>query len=322
MLSAVLHVEDDPALAELVHLQFEALGFRGTGVIADTVEAARRILDERARAGERLDLIISDMNLPDGSGLDVVRYVRASPAWEHTPVLILSGDLDPKKVGRAYALGANAYVDKAPRGRTLGDVIRSLYEHWGRDAVAPAGPTSYDRTLVRASMIRARHAGVYQRLAERFSDSRSEAAFWLGRAVGESNLTNLFAFLRHHGSYRELPDELHDELHRMQDATDAQLAATEQRLDDPSLTRDDAYRHVVDLLASIDIELLSRAMSRLFPIVPVAMTALRDFCVSTIGDITAWIDLHTLDIGVRARTADLRIGANQLAEMTADRLPG
>lgn len=316
MLSAVLHVEDDPALTELVELQFESFGFRGTTVVAETLDDARHVLDERARKCEPLDLVISDMNLPDGSGLDVVRCVRASPAWRHTPVLILSGDLDPKKVGRAYALGANAYVNKAPRGRTLGDVVRSLYDHWGRDAIPPAGPAPFEQTLVRASLIRARHAAVYQRLAERFSGNRSESAFWLGRAIGESNLTNLFAFLRQHGSSHAMPDALRDEVHRMQEVTEAQLTEVERRLDDRSLAREDAYRDVLELLASVDIDVLARTISCLFPVVPSAMTALRDFFVGTIADVTAWIDLHTLDPAVRARSAQLRIGANELAAAT------
>ncbi|NVB77983.1 MAG: response regulator [Kofleriaceae bacterium] len=321
MLSAVLHVEDDPALTSLVERQFEKLGFQGTTVVADTVEAAQRVLDERSNAGEPLDLIISDMNLPDGSGLDVVRRVRASPTWAHTPVLILSGDLDPKKVGRAYALGANAYVDKAPPGRALGDVVRALYDHWGRDVVPPGGASPFEQTLVRASVIRARHAAVYQRLAERFSDNRSESAFWLGRAVNESNVINLIAFLRRHGSQRELSDDLQDEIQRMQERTEAQLDRVEKVVGDPSLTRDQAYRLVVDLLACVNATLLARAISHMFPVAPVAMMALRDFFVGGIADVTAWIDLHTLDTVVRARTAELRIGANHLAEATGA-LPG
>src|SRR5262245_26557282 len=133
MISTILHVEDDLALRALVTLAFENFGYRGTVVAVGTVHAAIKRLDETAQAAGTFDLVISDMHLPDGSGLDVVRHLRSTRAWMFTPVLILSGDVDPKKVGRAYALGANAYVDKSPAGRSLSDVLRSLYHHWVKD---------------------------------------------------------------------------------------------------------------------------------------------------------------------------------------------
>ena len=79
MLSTVLHVEDDPALADIVDLRSVASDSSARPSNVDTVEKAAQVLDDRARDGGTFDLIISDMNLPDGSGLDVVRHVRASP---------------------------------------------------------------------------------------------------------------------------------------------------------------------------------------------------------------------------------------------------
>src|SRR4051794_14565500 len=122
MISTILHLEDDVDLRELVRLLFESFGFRGKHVAVGTLAAAVKVLDDAERQAGSLDLIISDMNLPDGTGLDLVRYVRASPVWKSTPMLILSGDVDRTKVQRAYALGADAYVDKACPGRLLADV--------------------------------------------------------------------------------------------------------------------------------------------------------------------------------------------------------
>src|SRR3954471_17863236 len=119
----ILHVEDDLMLRSLVSLTFQNLGFRGKTVFATTIGQGERQLDKAAQEGRRFDLIISDMHLPDGKGLDLVRYVRASPMWRTTPTLILSGDANPQLVGRAYALGANAYIDKAPPNRSVCDVV-------------------------------------------------------------------------------------------------------------------------------------------------------------------------------------------------------
>jgi two-component system chemotaxis response regulator CheY len=117
MRPTILHVEDDTALAEVVQMTFENFGFRGRTLHAETVAEAGMTVDGMARQGNPIDLIISDMSLPDGTGLDVVRHVRSNPGSERTPILILSGESDPSNVGRAYALGANCYVEKSPRGR-------------------------------------------------------------------------------------------------------------------------------------------------------------------------------------------------------------
>jgi CheY-like chemotaxis protein len=111
----VLHLEDDPDLGAIINLTFSSLGFHVRTVTATTLLEGQNILSAAERSGKRFELIISDMNLPDGSGLDFVRHVRANPLWKTTPMLILSGDVDPKKVGRAYALGANAYVPSRRR---------------------------------------------------------------------------------------------------------------------------------------------------------------------------------------------------------------
>ena len=316
MLSTVLHVEDDPALTEIVEMQFQRFGFLGTTVSVDTVSKAEQTLDNRARDGGTFDLIISDMNLPDGTGLDVVRHVRASPVWEQTPILILSGDLDPKKIGRAYALGANAYVNKSPPGRALDDVVAALYDHWAKDVVTAVAPDRVTRTLARASSIRARHAQIYQRLAELFGDNRSESAFWLSRALVESNLTNLLAFLRQQRATRHLPDDFLDEVGEMQKRTEGELSVMEYAVEKSTLQRREAYEHLLELLSTVDVDVIARSYSYLFPVMPTAMNALRDFMIGTIDDVTAWIDLHSVEPTLRARTAQLRASSNLLAGST------
>src|SRR6185369_1831182 len=117
----ILHVEDDPALAKLVGVAFKNFGFHGTMLVADRIGSALALLGERARHHQPVDLILSDMQLPDGTGLDVVREVRADPYWYLTPVLVLSSEMAPGVVNDAYALGANCYIPKS-----VGNMMQSL----------------------------------------------------------------------------------------------------------------------------------------------------------------------------------------------------
>jgi CheY-like chemotaxis protein len=307
VLSRILHVEDDLSLRMLVELTLESLGFRGTFLTAGTVGDAIEKLDEAA-PDVGIDLILCDLHLPDGMGLDVVRYVRASGVWRATPILILSSDVSPKNIGRAYALGANAYIEKSPPGRTLVQVLRSLYTHWTQDALLPPA-TAPDRVqkYIKASIgLRARHAHLYERMAERFGDSHSEAAFWNSRSLAESNLINLLGFLRVHCADMELPDGALEEIGDVQVTTERALDAAEETLAQDSTTRAEAYRCVVDLVSEMNVEVFAHMIGHLFPVHPVAMETLRDFMFATIEDVAAWVDLHTNDPKLHESAADLR----------------
>ncbi|HJD21357.1 MAG TPA: response regulator transcription factor [Candidatus Gemmiger faecigallinarum] len=100
MANRVLIVEDDTALGEGVRLTLEQYSCK----LAPDLAAARRALQR-----ERWDLVILDLNLPDGSGLSLLREVRRS---SDLPVLILTAnDLEVDEV-RGLELGADDYVTK------------------------------------------------------------------------------------------------------------------------------------------------------------------------------------------------------------------
>jgi CheY-like chemotaxis protein len=307
VLSRILHVEDDLSLRMLVEITLESLGFRGTFVTAGTVLDAIEKLDEAA-ADVGIDLILCDLHLPDGLGLDVVRYVRASEVWRATPILILSSDVSPKNIGRAYALGANAYIEKSPPGRTLIQVLRSLYSHWTQDALLPPA-TAPDRVqqYIHASIaLRTRHAHLYERMADRFGDSHSEAAFWNSRSLAESNLINLLGFLRVHCAEMDLPEGALEEIGDVQVATARALEAAEAALERESTTRGEAYRYILELVSEMNVEFFAQVIGHLFPVHPVAMETLRELMLATIEDVAAWVDLHTSDPKLHERAADLR----------------
>ena len=98
----ILIVEDDPALSQGIRL---ALGQEGRQFVqAGTIGQAERELAERT-----FDLLILDLNLPDGNGLDLLSRLRDRSAL---PVLILTAnDLEMDQV-TGLELGADDYVTK------------------------------------------------------------------------------------------------------------------------------------------------------------------------------------------------------------------
>jgi PAS domain S-box-containing protein len=77
------------------------------------LEVSTTVAQARARlARQRADLILLDMHLPDGNGLDVLAALRADPALRPVPVIVVSADAMASQVEAALAAGASAYLTK------------------------------------------------------------------------------------------------------------------------------------------------------------------------------------------------------------------
>ena len=123
----ILIVEDDPALSQGIRL---ALGQEGRQFVqAGTIGQAERELAERT-----FDLLILDLNLPDGNGLDLLSRLRDRSAL---PVLILTAnDLEMDQV-TGLELGADDYVTKPFSMPVLLKKIAAILRRAGGVSTAP-----------------------------------------------------------------------------------------------------------------------------------------------------------------------------------------
>ena len=99
----VLVVEDDLDNAALLRMLLVRRGFAVT--LATTVGAALA-----AAAAEPMDIVISDLRLPDGRGEDLVRQLHAGP--RRVPAIALTGRVDPESVESARAAGFDEHLGK------------------------------------------------------------------------------------------------------------------------------------------------------------------------------------------------------------------
>ena len=60
----------------------------------------------------KYDLIITDINMPDVNGLELIHFIRRSEQYRTTPLVIISTQATERDVDRGMALGADAYVPK------------------------------------------------------------------------------------------------------------------------------------------------------------------------------------------------------------------
>ena len=102
-MESIFLLEDDQTLGRGIVMALEAPG--RTVTLAGTLQEGRAVL-----ARERFDLLILDINLPDGSGLELLRQLRA--AGNSTPVILLTAnDLELDEVTGLEA-GADDYITK------------------------------------------------------------------------------------------------------------------------------------------------------------------------------------------------------------------
>jgi len=105
----VLLVEDEPANQALVQ---ETLAL-ASGDSDFQLRVARTLAEARqAVADASFDIILLDVRLPDGNGLDLAAELKASPTTSSTRVLIVSASVLPAERDRALATGADGFLAK------------------------------------------------------------------------------------------------------------------------------------------------------------------------------------------------------------------
>lgn len=109
----VLVIEDDPAHALLISKTLEECFLSDVQVLATGEAAVRALSAGEAQGGLAPRLIFLDYHLPDRSGLEVLRTIRATPRHKTTPVVLLSAEQRESVVADCLEAGANAFVCKS-----------------------------------------------------------------------------------------------------------------------------------------------------------------------------------------------------------------
>jgi DNA-binding response OmpR family regulator len=118
----ILLVEDDPNDALIVRDTLEQVHLVNDIDVATTVEAARTYVTRRMPA-----LIISDIHLPGGSGLDFLHWLRDQPPpLGLVPVIMMSVSTEEVHHMRASALRALIFMTKPIKQEVLLDQLRGL----------------------------------------------------------------------------------------------------------------------------------------------------------------------------------------------------
>ena len=112
----IVMIEDDEGHARLIERNIRHSGVNNEIVpFANGTDAMAYLLGNdasgAARKGEAL-LILLDLNLPDMTGIEILRRVKEAPHLKCTPVVVLTTTDDVREIKRCYDLGCNVYITK------------------------------------------------------------------------------------------------------------------------------------------------------------------------------------------------------------------
>jgi len=115
-------VDDDEEMARAIKLMLKLLDCNTTSFLGAR-PAAQSLL-----SGQRPDLLILDINMPEVSGLDMLEFVRRRGEWNDLPVIMLSTEAADVTVDRAMALGADGYVSKPVTIEELEKALNAAFQ--------------------------------------------------------------------------------------------------------------------------------------------------------------------------------------------------
>jgi len=108
----VLVVEDSSSARAFVRAVLEGEAFAAAQGGVEVTEATCGFEAMRLLPRGPYDLIVTDINMPDINGLELIHFIRKSEHHRNTPLVIISTLNAERDVERGLSLGANAYIAK------------------------------------------------------------------------------------------------------------------------------------------------------------------------------------------------------------------
>lgn len=120
-----LVVDDFSTMRRIVRNLLKELGFANVDEAEDGQVALQKL-----QAGD-VDFVVTDWNMPNMDGLELLKAVRASDALKHLPVLMITAEAKKENIIAAAQAGASGYIVKPFTGATLNEKLQKIFEKMG-----------------------------------------------------------------------------------------------------------------------------------------------------------------------------------------------
>lgn len=120
----ILVVDDMMTMRKIVKKALTDMGFKNFLEAKDGQEAWQIIND----GGSNVQLVVSDWNMPNCTGLDLLKRVRADGRMKNVPFILVTAESEGSQVKEAIESGADDYVTKPFQGDTLRQKLERVYK--------------------------------------------------------------------------------------------------------------------------------------------------------------------------------------------------
>jgi CheY-like chemotaxis protein len=126
----IVMIEDDEGHARLIERNIRRSGVNNDIIpFATGTEAVNYLFGADGTANQHKGqalLILLDLNLPDMTGIDILKRVKDNATLKSAPVVVLTTTDDAQEIKRCYELGCNVYITKPVNYESFANAIRQL----------------------------------------------------------------------------------------------------------------------------------------------------------------------------------------------------
>jgi two-component system chemotaxis response regulator CheY len=119
MSKRILTVDDSKTMRDMVNFTLSGAGF-------DVLEAEDGVAALSVLDGEKVDLVITDINMPNMDGITLVKELRARSGFSSTPILILTTEGSDAKKSEGRSAGATGWIVKPFEPEKLLQVVNKV----------------------------------------------------------------------------------------------------------------------------------------------------------------------------------------------------
>jgi two-component system chemotaxis response regulator CheY len=121
----ILVVDDFSTMRRIVRNLLKELGYTNVDEAEDGVVALQKL------KGSNFQFVVTDWNMPNMTGIELLRAIRADVALKNLPVLMITAEAKKENIIEAAQSGASGYIVKPFTAGTLEEKLNKIFEKFG-----------------------------------------------------------------------------------------------------------------------------------------------------------------------------------------------
>ena len=119
MAKNIITVDDSASVRQMVSFTLKGAGYTVMEA-GDGKEALAKL------AGSKADMVITDLNMPNMNGIELIKALRANPAYKFVPIILLTTESQDSKKQEGKAAGATGWIVKPFKPEQLLSVVKKV----------------------------------------------------------------------------------------------------------------------------------------------------------------------------------------------------